>query len=48
MVVIFVGILCLFLDLMPRKPSPIVSTIWLVVANTIKLAGSSVNFFSAI
>ena len=48
MVVMFVGIFCLFLDLIPRKPSPIFSTIWLVVAKTTKFTGNSGNFFSNI
>ena len=48
MVVIFDGIFSLFLALIPLSPCPIVCTIWLVLANTIKLFGSSVNFFSAI
>src|SRR5690606_26791460 len=48
MVVIFEGILSLLFDFIPRNPSPIVSTSWLVEARIIKFVGSSFNFFSLI
>src|SRR5690606_8183392 len=48
MVVILEGIRSLLLNLIPRRPSPIVSTSWLVEARIIKLEGSSFNFFSLI
>ena len=42
------GIFFLFWAFIPWRPALIVSTNWLVVANTIKSFGSSANFFSAI